>query len=346
MATIKDIAKRAKVSSATVSRVLNKDSSLSVAEETRRRILEEAEKLHYKTVKKRRSERKQQTSGQAHIGVLILQSQAEEMNDPYFLPIRHGVEKEITIQGMGQPQLIRFSDQNFQQLISQLDGLLVIGGINTDHIQELSMENIPVVFINSSPDVDRFDSVVLDFERATNLALDHLLEHGLRNIGYLAGREFDHYSDRKVEIEDVRKTTFEKRLKNEGVFQPQHMWLGNYSFSDGYELMKKAIEAGPLPEAFFIGSDPMAIGALRALKEADIRVPEDLAIIGFDDVEMAAFSNPPLTTIRIPTEEMGKAGVRLLVERLNGRTLPLKVTVPTQLVIRESCGLSSGTADN
>ncbi|MFB5662333.1 LacI family DNA-binding transcriptional regulator [Alteribacillus sp. HJP-4] len=340
MATIKDIASRAKVSSATVSRVLNKDTSLSVGSETRKRILEEAKKLDYKTVKKRRSERLQTTDQtEQKIGVLILQSQEEEMNDPYFLPIRQGVEKEFANQGAVQPQLIWFNKEDIQQSLSKFDAILVIGGISAENLTSVSEQNIPVVFINKSPDESEFDSVVVDFERATNLALDHLLQNNIRSIGYIAGREFEHFTNRKVEVEDPRRTTFEKRLKKEGVFNPDHVWLGMYSFSDGYELMKEAINAGDLPEAYFIGSDPMAIGALRALREAGLRVPEDVAVIGFDDVEMAAFTSPPLTTVSIPTEEMGRTGVRLLMERLKGRKIPLKVIVPTHLKIRESCGV-------
>ena len=115
-----------------------------------------------------------------------------------------------------------------------------------------------------------------------------------------------------------------------------HIFIGEYTMESGYELMKRAL-AAPLPEAFFIASDSMAIGALTALKEANISVPDDLAIVSFNDIEVAKYSSPPLTTVKVFTEEMGDTGVKMLLDRLNGRQIPIKSVLPTQLIVRESC---------
>lgn len=102
--------------------------------------------------------------------------------------------------------------------------------------------------------------------------------------------------------------------------------------------MKAAIKQGNLPQAFFIASDPLAIGALKALQEAEISVPQQVALIGFDDIEMASFVSVPLTTVKIFTEQMGRTAVNLLMERINGRSIPIKAVISTKLIVRESCG--------
>lgn len=119
------------------------------------------------------------------------------------------------------------------------------------------------------------------------------------------------------------------------------MLIGEYSMREGYRLMKKAIDQGHLPEAFFIASDSMAIGALKALQEAGLQVPRDTAIVSFNGIEEAEFASTPLTTVKVYTEEMGRTGVKLLLDRLNGRTLPHHVTLPTTLIVRQSCGCTA-----
>jgi LacI family transcriptional regulator len=125
-----------------------------------------------------------------------------------------------------------------------------------------------------------------------------------------------------------------------GHYRKDHVFIGEFSMRQGYELMKEAINKGDLPEAFFIASDSMSIGAMRALQEANLRVPEDIAIASFNDVQMAKFASTPLTSVKVYTEQMGRVGVQLLLDRIAGRELPLKVTVPTKLVIRESSGVN------
>lgn len=131
-----------------------------------------------------------------------------------------------------------------------------------------------------------------------------------------------------------------QRIKNGEFEGSEDIYIGEYTMSHGYELMKKAIKKKNVPKAFFVASDPMAIGALRALQEAGLSVPSDVALVAFDDIEAARFSSPPLSTVKVYTKEMGQTGVKLLMDRINGRNLPIKVTIPTSLVIRQSCGSS------
>jgi LacI family transcriptional regulator len=339
MATIKDIAVLSQVSPGTVSRVLNNDQTISVTEETRERILKTAKELGYKTVQERKVEQyKESTGEELKVGILLCQTLEEEVNDPYFLSIREGVEEELISQGITSTSMFRLYDRSSNELIRGLDGLIVIGRISKNTVKTVSDHTKNTVYINHSPDEDLYDSIVIDFVKSTESAINHLLGLGYKRIGYIGGIEREHLHNQKVIIEDERLTTFERIMKKEGLFNPSYTFIGEYKMSEGYKLMKQALEEKDIPEAFFIASDPMAIGALRALQEAKLTVPNDVAIVSFDDIEMAKFASTPLTTIKVNTKEMGQTGVKLLLDRINGRDFPLKVVVPTQLVVRESSG--------
>ncbi|ASV14688.1 HTH-type transcriptional regulator LacR [Bacillus licheniformis] len=342
MATIKEIALQAKVSSTTVSRVLNHDQSLSVAPETRQRILDIAARLGYKSTRRRREVYASGSGESPRIGIVVCQSQEEELNDPYFYSIRQGIESECFERGAFITKFIQLSSIRSNQPVGDVDGLIVIGRINFAGLQQCMGALNNVVYINHTDNEELRDSVVVDFEKATGRALNHLKSLGYTRIGYIGGREKEHFriSDQEtsaIEIEDKRLTAF---LEMAGSDNAKHIYIGEYSMQQGYELMKKALLEKNVPEAFFIASDSMAIGALRALRESGLKVPEDVAIVSFNGIEASEFANPPLTTIKVHTEEMGRTGVKLLLDRLKGRELPLKVTVPSELIIRESCGFS------
>lgn len=344
MITIKDIASRANVSSATVSRVLNDDPTLSVTEETRQRILEVSKELGYTTVRKRRNVQNLANLNSPRIGIIVahtLEEVIDGVDDPYFTSIRQGVESECLNRGVFTNKVIRLSENNQKYIVGDLDGLIIIGGISLNFINQLCGHLDNIVFINHSLEEEEYDSVVVDYEKATKSALEHLLSLGYTHIGYLGGKEREQDSGRNLVIEDKRQTTFETMMKSKGLYHADHVHIGEYTMSQGYELMKKVIKKGNLPHAFFIGSDSMSIGAMRALQESNLRVPEDVAIVSFNDVQMAKFTSTPLTTVKVHTEQMGRFGVQLLLDRINGRDIPLKVTVPTKLIIRESCGVNN-----
>jgi len=329
MATIRDIAKLAGVSSVTVSRVLNRDSSLSVSDETRQRIISIAEELNYKTPRNRKAQENRDLSN-IKIGMVMFLTEHQEEVDAYFLSIRHGIEKECMAQGINSTNIIRKSlHTNPEMTFGDEDGLIFIDR-SFDFTVEHAKQVKNVVFIDYSPDVESFDSVVIDFERVTKLVLDHLFSLGHTKIGYIGG--FRTYG------QDQREYHFERLMKEKGLYNPDYVYVGGWGTPEGNRLMIDAIAKGDLPTAFFMGSDSLAIGAIHALKEAGIRVPEDVAIVGFNDIEIAQFISPPLTTIRIQPEMMGRMAVKLLVDQIKGRDIPVQVTVPSKLIVRSSCG--------
>ncbi|WP_079479185.1 LacI family DNA-binding transcriptional regulator [Halobacillus salinus] len=338
MVTIKEIALKTNYSSSTVSRVLNHDQSLSVSPETRQRILSIAKELGYKTVQERKV--KQANPATEKVGILLCHSVEEELNDSYFLSIRQGIENECKKQGVKTTELFRLHNLQSSQISKDIEHLIVVGRISYELLEELSGQLKNIVYINHITGESQFDSIVVDFETATKQAVNHLLGLEYRDIGYIGGQEIEYYAGRTKEFEEGRRATFQKVLEEEGCFNTEKCFVGKFSISDGYRLMKEAIEQELVPEAIFAASDSMAIGAIRALQEAGYKIPEDVAIVGFNNIELAEYANPPLTTVKVPTEDMGRLGVKLMVDRLGGREIPLKVVVPTELVIRESCGSS------
>ncbi|MCR1898535.1 LacI family DNA-binding transcriptional regulator [Irregularibacter muris] len=331
MATIKDIANITGVSPTTVSRVLNFDTSLSVADETRRRILEVAEDLDYKTPK----QRSRAVDKLIKIGLLHWYSQEEELGDPYYLSIRRGIEKECFHRKIEMVTIFKQDDRYRINELNDLDGVVAVGKFSKEDIEEFMYYSKNISFVDFSPNEKQFDSVVIDFKNALREALEYLYHSGHREIGYIGGRE---YIGRKKElIEDEREIEYHRFVKEKGIYNPEHVYFGQFNSAYGYQIIKKAIQKGPLPSAFFLGNDSLAIGAMKALYESNIKVPDDISIMGFNDIPTAKYLTPPLSTIKVHTEFMGETAVGLLLERIKGnRKIPKKVVIPCELKIRKS----------
>ncbi len=331
MATIKDIADLAGVSASTVSRVLNHDTSLSVTEKTKKKIFEAAEKLDYKTPKQRNKNDKR-----LKIGIIHWYSQKEELEDPYYYCIRKGAEDECSKKRIEVTTIFRNDNSHSIGEVNYLDGAIAIGKFSKDDIKEFSRYSSNIVFADSSPDEKMFDSVVIDFEKAIIEVLEHLLNLGYKRIGFISGKEY--VGLERKPIDDLREITYKNYMKKKGLYNSKDIYVGKFIAEDGYKLMKKAIEGGDLPPAFFIGNDTMAIGAIKALYEANIKIPEDVSIISFNDNPTSKYTVPPLSTVKVYTEFMGATAVGLLIERIeDNRQIPKKVVVPTELIIRQSC---------
>ena len=192
------------------------------------------------------------------------------------------------------------------------------------------------MFVDSSPQEDRFDSVVIDFEKAVTCALDYLWQIGHRNIGYIGGREY--IGPDNIALGERRESVYRSRMSELGAFDEKNVHIGAFLAESGYKLMKQVIQSSEkLPTAFFVASDSIAIGVLRAIHECGLKVPADISIVGFNDIPTSKYTVPPLTSIRVHKEFMGETAVELLLERIvKKRTIAKKVIVPTALQVRES----------
>ncbi len=331
MATLKDIANKAGVSLATVSRVLNNDTSLSVASETRKRIYEVADQLEYKTVKQRSKEPKIRIK----VGILHWYSQKEEAQDPYYLSITKGIEKECFEKKIETKIIFKDDERYSSNELDDFDGIIAVGKFSKEDIEEFSRYSHNIVFVDFSPDERKYDSVVVDIRKATIEVLNYFEQLGHSRIGFIGGREY--VGINKEPLDDERAITYQEHIIHKDK-DLKDLYIGKFSPQDGYMLMKKAIEKGEYPTAFFVASDSMAIGAIKALYEANINVPNDVSIISFNDIPTAKYFIPPLSTVNVNSQFMGITAVVLLLERINDkRQIPKKVVLPTELIIRESC---------
>ncbi|AOT71586.1 LacI family DNA-binding transcriptional regulator [Geosporobacter ferrireducens] len=331
MATIKDIAKIAGVSPATVSRVLNNDTGLSVAEDTRKRIFQVAEELDYKTVK----ERSRNIEKRINLGIIHWYSPKEELGDPYYLSIRKGIEKECYHKKIEITTIFKNDDKYTTNELKDIDGVIAIGKFSKEDIEAFSIYSKNIVFVDFAPEGMIYDSVVSDFRTTVLELLSYLYHQGHRKIGYIGGKEYVG-ANREV-IKDERDLTYYEFVKEKGIFDPECVYLGKFTAESGYELMKKAIRKESLPSAFFLANDSIAIGAMRALYEANINVPNEVSIIAFNDNPTSKYLVPPLSTVKIHTEFMGITAVSLLLERIHDhREIVKKIVIPSELVLRES----------
>ncbi|OGX79606.1 hypothetical protein A6395_05635 [Exiguobacterium sp. SH31] len=324
MATIKDIAKGANVSIATVSRVLNMDPTLSVTQETKQRIFEVAEALDYR--------KKGAKKGKARSFAMIYWlTDEEELNDLYYMAIRHGVEsgcrqQHIQLQKMTFPEI---ADHD----LSGFDGAIVIGKYSRQEVEYLKGLQPHLIFVDYDPKDEMIDAVLTDLRRATEKVLLHLESEGINTIGYIGGRESS--KDKAEMFVDPRETTYVEFMKARGKYEKKWHRTGVFLSEDGYKMMHELVKS-ELPEAFFIASDTLAIGALRALQESGYNVPNDVAVISINDISVSKYVSPRLSTVRIHTEMMGEEAVSLLLERVGGREISKTVTLASELVLRES----------
>lgn len=330
MATIKDIAEKAGVSAATVSRVLNFDNTLSTSDETKKRIFEVAESLHY-TKHKQKKQKKH-----AKIALVKWYTEQEELMDIYYLAIRMGVEAKVAELGY---QFVSVT-QDAETMLKGAEGIIAIGKFSDKQIEKLEAYRVPICFTDQDMSVRRLDSVVADLDQGVISVIDYFIDQGHSKIGFLGGEEF--FTDHSSIITDTRASSFQAYLEKKGRYDEQMVFTGAFNVESGYQLMTEAIQTlgTQLPSAFFAANDSIAIGALRALQHAKIKVPEQVAVIGLNDTSVAKYVYPPLSTVRVYTELMGETAMKLLHERLTGeREVAKKVMIATDLIIRESSEL-------
>lgn len=333
MATLKEIADKAGVSPATVSRVLNHDNTLSVSYDTKVRILEIAEELEYKTVRERKSINAE--NYRMSFGILDWYSEIELLDDPYYLYLMKTIEKECASANIDTFRVNKINDR-YQVMVKNVDGIIAIGKFSDDEIADLASHTKNIVFLDSSPQEKIYDSVTINFRLGITEALQYLMDLGHTEIGFMGGSVV---GDHKEITIDNRKRIFVDIMEEHQLYNPDFIYTGSrISCNEGYNLTIQALKSGKMPTAFLIANDTMATGALRALHEAKINVPNDISIIGFNDLAASKYLIPPLTTIRVHLNFMAETAIDLLKERIyKERVIPKKVLIPSELVIRKSC---------
>jgi len=328
------------LSQTTVSLVLNNSpSAKSIPQETRNRVLEAAARLNYRPNYFARSLRQSRSMS---VGVL-----APDLSEGYFTRVMSGVVQELT-----RAHYFYFTachDWN-RDLIEQYPRMLVERAVDGFLLLNTPADQIevpvPVVAISAHSEVPNVTNIVLDHHKAVESALKCLYELGHRRIAFMRGpeaipdSEFRWHSIQQVagEIGLRIDPTLVVRIDSAG----WSIKTGEHPMAPeiGHKPMKGLLEQTHDFTAVFCFNDIAAIGAIRALKDAGLRVPEDVSVVGFDDIQSAAYNTPSLTTVRQPLFEMGQRGAQILLERIANReaSYPAEVVMAPELVIRESTG--------
>ena len=326
MATIKDIAQAAGVSSGAVSRILNNDPTLSVSVETKKRVFDIAQEFGYQKSKNR-------DKSLFKMGILQWFSAEQEMLDSYYLLVRQGIEDFCKKHSIGIIRAFQ-SDISSIDALSEADGLICIGKFSDAEIQKFMNICKNIVFLDMPVQNYKITTLTMDFKAAVYDALDYLMELGHRKIAYLGGKE---YIGEQELFPDERKQAFVSYL-NKHELEASWVYEDLFSTTSGYQMMQELLNSASLPTAVFAASDAIAFGAMRAIQEKGLSVPNDISIIGFNNTEMSSYTTPALTTIAAPAYDMGQHGANLIYAATNlNIATPLKAKIPCQLVKRESC---------
>lgn len=331
MATIKDIASIVGVSISTVSRVLNFDETLNVTNITREKILKVADELDYVPLKNKKNKNKRCKD----IGIIYWYDYEEELGDPYYLSIRLAVEKKCNENNFN---LVKLTENSSNEDIKNVSGIIAIGRFNNETIEKLHSNNENIVFLDYCPDENKYDCVISDLEKATVKTLNYLYDLGHRKIAFVGGnlKEKNKYDNLN---NDERGSKYYEFMKCNDIYKAEYFQkVEKYNFKCGYDMTKKVLECIEKPTALVVGNDTMAVGAYKAIAEANLSIPQDISVVAFNDQPSAKYMVPALTTVRIASEYLGSEAIDLLLDNINSnRQYNKKIVIPTELKIRESC---------
>lgn len=336
MATIKEIADYVGVSSGTVSRVLNHDSTISVSDETKMKIFDAAEELQYKTIKQRKNESKEKVT-KLRVGIIEMYNHQQQLQDPYYLFLRSVVDRECFDKGIEVVNIYKGDDGYKFIGDEELNGIISIGKFTKGEVNMMSKISDNIVFLDSSPNDHKFDSVKINYKLAINEALDYLVNLGHEEIGYIGSlKTLDDFKENNI---DVRFKVYKEYMENKNIYDEENVLnTDEMTAMSGYELVKVFIKTSKkMPTAFFVSTDTISTGVLKALDENNIKVPDDISIIGFNDLIACQYTIPPLSTIRVNIEHLASVSVELIIENISkARGYCKKIVIPTELIIRKS----------
>ncbi len=331
--TIRHIAELANVSKATVSRVLNEYPHV------RPEVREKVQKVISETGYQPNNIARLLASDRSSIIGLVISASAQMVfSDPYFPALTEAISRGAADNNLILSLFVSYTEKQGRDTLNGIlaaglfDGLIITADHKGDaFVSQLQEADIPFVFIGRPSEAEGINYVDADNVKGGYLATSHLTSLGYGRIGTIA-------SDQNTAGDD-RLAGYRSALKERGIaIEEELLAFGDYSLESGYAAMKELIQRQP--EAVFVGSDTMALGALRALREAGLRVPEDIALVSHDDLPPAIQADPPLTTVQQQIATTGQMAVEKLAQIImTGKAYPAQHIVnPVKLIVRASCG--------
>lgn len=338
MATLKELSERTGYSAATISRILNGDTTLSVSDETRRRVLEEAGRINYTATRSRRGRTPKRT---LRVGVAEHLTPVQQLDDPYYLFLANYVRQECLDKKYTYLPMERRGSGFALHDSEALSGIVAIGSFSTLEIESLGALTPNVVFMDTSPFESLYDSVLVGYELGISLALEHLENLHHKRIAFV-GPSYN-AGNRKQWVPEMRRRYFIQMMRARGILEKELLIECPMRRTEAKETIGKFLHCGPKPPtAILCANEESAIGTVLAIQEAGLSVPGDISVVSFDDTPKSTLVEPLLTSVSTHVEEMAKTALRLLAERAcTGpgtpvRTFPLKVIVPPSLEVRDS----------
>ena len=328
MITIKDIARIANVSPSTVSKALNSRSDVSP--DTQKKIMQIAEEYNFipsafgRNLKNKTSE---------SIGVIFCRESKPLSGNPFYSRVLEGIEAELALNNYNLVLhlLPNNTTNTLPKMIkeNQVDGVILVGTIQEEFIHRLQERNIPVVLVDPKIPKENIRQILIDNEYGAFMAIKYLIEHGHKRIGFISG-------DLERESFHQRFIGYQKALKLYKIpFDDSLVKTGD--LEAGYEHTRDLLKLNPRPSAIFATNDINAIYGYKAVKEANLRIPEDISFVGFDDIDLARMASPPLTTVRVYKEELGSIAVRNLLKIVKREeTKAVNTLVPIKFIERDS----------
>ena len=325
MTTIRDVAKRAGISITTVSYALNGTGTISA--ETRKRVLQAAEDLNYHPNAFARNLKTRKTHT---IGVFITR-----FGGSFYEEILEGIHDAVL---KTDYELIVCPESRTKRRIltnRQVDGAIVFDSkVRSDVLVRLASQQFPIVVLDRNLEADCLFPLLIDNQRGAREAFDHLYDQGARRIFFVAGA-LDSFDNME------RMTTFLDEAAKHNATIP--CYQGDFTEASGYDVARTIIRANDLPDAVFCANDQMAIGFIRAMKESHLKVPGDVALVGFDDIPVAKYMQPALSTIGASRFSWGSLAASGLIDFLENGSQPQSSRIPVKLIQRESSIINGHT---
>ncbi|MGE5627250.1 MAG: LacI family DNA-binding transcriptional regulator [Solirubrobacterales bacterium] len=325
--TILDIAEKAGVSKATVSMVLNKRDK-SISGDTRNRILKIAKDMNYIPNSLARSLNTKKTET---IGIIV-----PDITNPFFSEMARAIEDVASILGYNvifcnSDNEIKKENKYVKLLISKLvDGVIFIpGGKSIDNLQILINNNVPFVLVDRYVEgYEKFYGVYCLNKLGITKAVDYLVTNGRKRIAFVRGPH-------SVETSTQRLEGYEETMKKYGLFNEKLIFENEFTIEGGIETTKEILDMREQVDSIIYSSDIMAFGGIKVLVKRGCRIPQDISVIGYDNIEMSKFIEPELTTVSQPIYEMGKCACELLINIINGKTMEKKqIYFEPELIVR------------
>ncbi|MFL5756451.1 MAG: LacI family DNA-binding transcriptional regulator [Chloroflexota bacterium] len=328
--TSSDVARAAGVSRTTVSFVLNDRADARISSATRRRVLDAAEELGYRANVPAR----QLAAGTSQTIGLVLRQSPEHVANDALLPdtlrglawAARGGDFRVLVEPLPP------GTRSYVDLVRsrQVDGIVVSGPRSDDTALIGRSDGMPLV-LQGTIDGSAVPSVDIDNRTAARDAVDHLIDLGHRRIGCITNASLEYTAARD------RAAGYRDALADAGLMsEPGLLVEGDHDPQSGHDAMQALLAEPDPPTGVFVGSDVVAFGVFGALREAGLRVPHDVSVVGFDDIPLAGYTDPPLTTIRVPAYELGAAAGRVLLDLVAGRSVKAMTRLPAPLILRGS----------